>query len=373
MPVIIKEVKTAKDINNFISLPFELYKNNPYWVPPIIRSEINSMLPDKNPAMEQCKCKFWLAYKDDKLVGRIGGIINHDYNNIKGENKARFSRMEFIDDAEVSKKLFEIAENWARENKTEEIHGPLGFTNLDLQGLLIEGFDFLPSIGSVYHLPYYKEHIENLGFQKENDWIEFRLSVEKEIPEKALNVAAIIKKKYGLKVINFNSKKEIKPYAPFIFDLLNQSFEGLPYVFPFNQKMIEFYSKKYFNLLNPKFVKVIVDEQQKMTGFIIAIPSLSKAMQKTKGKLFPFGFIHILKALKKPIEVDLLLGGVDPHFHGMGLPSLIMTELQQTIMNHGVHFVETTGIFETNIKAIQNWKNYEHIQHKRRRCYVKKL
>jgi GNAT superfamily N-acetyltransferase len=250
------------------------------------------------------------------------------------------------------------------------VHGPLGFNNLDGQGLLVEGFDQLPSIASTYHLPYYQKLIEDNGYEKENDWVEFRLTIG-EVPEKALKLNESIKLRYKLKLITFSDTKQLVPYAPKVFRLLNEAFAELPYVSPFSEEMITFYSNKYFKFLNPRFVKLIEDEQGNMVAFIVSVPSLSSAMQKANGSLFPFGWWHILQAFKKPEVADLFLTGIDPKMQGQGVPAVLITELQKTMLDNGVKYVETTGIFETNHKAITTWKNYEHIQHKRRRCYRK--
>ncbi|MCD4747485.1 MAG: GNAT family N-acetyltransferase [Bacteroidales bacterium] len=372
MTIKIKEATNNADYKQFVNFQFNLYKNEKFWVPQIKKDEIKALKSETNPAFNFCKAKFWLAYKNGECVGRISAIINNMYNEKTGEKTGRFSKVEFIDDTEVSGKLFEVAEKWLKDMGMTKIHGPLGFTNLDNQGLLIEGFDYLPSIGSIYHLPYYKNHIDKLGYEKEIDWIEFRLSLAKEIPDKVTRISDIIIKRFGLKVIHFKTNKDIELYSKKIFNVLNDSFAELPYVVPFDNKMIEFYAKKYFKMLNPKFVKVI-EKDEKLVAFIIGLPSLSKAMQKAKGKIFPFGFYHILKALKHPVEMDLLLTGVEPKLQKMGLSAILITELQKVLIEYGIKHVETTGIFETNHKAIQHWKNYDHIQHKRRRCFVKKL
>jgi len=369
----VSEVISNNDYNNFVKLPYNLYKNNEFWIPPIINEELKSLKPKYNPAFDFCEAKFFIAFHNNKCVGRIAAIINHKHNEILGKIIGRIGKIEFINNTEVTDKLFNAAETWLKEKGVESVHGPLGFTNLDNQGLLIEGFDHLPSMASVYHFPYYAEHFERLGYIKENDWIEFRLFLADEIPEKASRLADMIQKRYKLKIISFKTNKELASWGNKIFTLLNQSFTELPYVSPFTDKMIDYYSKKYFSLLNPKFAKVILTENNEMAGFIIGIPSLSLAMQKAKGKLLPFGFMHIMKALKKPKVVDLLLTGVPPHLQGLGVPALLINELQNVIIKHNVKVVETTGIFETNQKAIVTWKNYEHIQHKRRRCYIKKL
>lgn len=372
MSVIIKEVVTPSDITKFVKLPFSIYKNNSFWVPPINADEKKSLMPEHNPAFQFCKSKFWLAYKEGKLMGRIGAIINEKHNEKMGEKNGRFSRAEFFNDIEVSTKLFETAENWLKEQGMTKILGPLGFTNLDTQGLLIEGFEHLPSIASVYHLPYYKEHIEKLGYLKEIDWVEFRLTMN-DVPEKALKLNEMIKMRYKMRVQTFTSTKELLTYRHQIFGVLNEAFAELFSVTAFDQKMIEYYAIKYLKVLNPKFVKLIFLEDNELAGFIVGLPSLSEAFQKANGKLFPFGFYHILQALKKPKVMDLILTGILPKYQAKGVSAILITEIHKTIHAEGVAFVETTGIFETNHDAINHWKSYEHIQHKRRRCFVKKF
>ena len=366
------EVTTPALIKTFAHFPFTVYKNNPYWVPYIIADEIKALGRDTNPAYAFCDAAFWLAYRNDKCVGRIGAIINTLYNEKVGEPIGRFSRAEFIDDKTVSKALFETAETWLKNKGMKKILGPLGFNNLDNQGMLVEGFDHLAAVGSVYHMPYYKDHVESLGYKKEIDWVEFRLKIN-EVPEKALRLNEVIQKRFGVKVISFSSKKEMQPYTSQIFNLLNDAFDELPFVSPFPQDLIDFYAKKYANFLVPGFVKVVVNEENELVAFIISLPTISKALQKAKGKLFPFGFIHIMRALKKPAEYELLLTGINPKLQGQGISALLITELQKEMLKHKGRWVETTGIFETNNKAIEHWKNYEHLQHKRKRCFRKNI
>jgi hypothetical protein len=368
----IKEVKTEKEIRQFVNFPFDLYKGDRFWVPPIKKDEIRQFKPETNPSMEFCEAKFWTAWKDNKCVGRIAGIINPEYNKKTGEKKGRISKVEFINDPLVSAGLFDIAEKWFREKGMTAVHGPLGFNNLDTQGLLIEGFEYLPSIASVYHKPYYLKHFEDSGYTKENDWVEFRLTLGEHALTRAKRGAELIKKRYGFEVLGFTSTEELKRYVPPVFDILNSAFQELPYVTPFNSEMIRRIGKKYFKILNPKFVKIIRKEDR-VIAFVIGLPSLSEAMQKAHGKLFPFGFYHILKALKKPVVIDLLLTGVDPEFHTTGAAVILFAELQDEMMKHGITQMETTGMFESNHTAISNWKNFDHIQHKRRRCFVKNL
>jgi len=371
MSIEIKEVKSLADRKAFVDVQFSIYKGSKFWVPPLIKSEIKSIDPEFNPAFEFCDSKFWLAYKNGNCVGRIGALINHPYNEKMSEKIGRFTRLEFFKDKETVEALINTAENWVKEKGMNGIRGPLGFSNLDSQGLLVEGFDHLPSIASVYHHPYYYPYLEDMGFEKENDWIEFRLFHENAIPEKVLKINEIVKQRYSLQIRHFKSYSEIQLYTQRIFKIFNEAFDELPYMHALNEKMIEFYSSKYFKMINPDFVKVIEDKEQNIVGFIISVPSLSEAMQKAKGKLFPIGFLYLKKAMKSPKVIDFFLTGITPGQHGQGAAALLMTELHKEVIKYGVEAVETTGMFESNVKAIQNWKNYPHMQHKRKRCYIK--
>jgi hypothetical protein len=397
MSIEIREVRTRSDASQFVDVQFAIYKGNNYWVPPLKAGEIKSLFPETNPAFDFCKAKFWLAFKNAKCVGRIGCIINEAYNKKKGEKMARFSRLEFFDDAEVISKLISTAEAWAKEQGMLGIHGPLGFANLDTQGMLVEGFDYLQSIGSVYHHSYYHRHIENLGYSKEIDWVEFRLTLGEAPVEKANRGAALIRKRYGIEVMHFKKMAELLPYSDTLFKILNDAFSELPFVSEFTPRMMEFYKEKYISLLNPEFVKLVRMKKkpaaengksggespqipsaadggtadQDVIGFIVGLPSLSEAMQKANGKLFPFGFWHILRARKGKDVMDQMLTGVKKEVMSTGAGVILMAEIQQQMLSKGMKYIETTGIFENNTNAISNWKNYEHIQHKRKRCYRK--
>lgn len=373
MSITIRPIHTKADFKKFVQFPFDLYKHNRYWVPPIKDDELKSLMPETNPAMKYCSAAFWLAEENGKVVGRVGGIINPSANEKFNEKLCRITRLEFIDNPEVSKLLIETAEKWALEQGMDGVHGPLGFTNLDHQAMLIEGFDQLPSIASEYHMDYYKKHMDALGYEKEIDWVEFKLKVLEAIPEKAVKLNDLIKKRYNLTVKSFSNKAELKTVALQVFHLLNTAFDELFSFVKMPDDVLEFYINKYIEVLNPKFVKVVEDADKNIIGFIVSLPSLSEAMQKAKGKLFPFGFVHIMKALKKPKVADLLLTGIHPDWQAQGVSALLITELQQIMIEHGVEWVETTGMIETNEKAINHWKNYEHVQHKRKRCFKKML
>jgi len=373
MTVEVKEVETSKDIKDFVNFQFKLYKNEEMWVPPMKSDEVCAITPEKNPAFLFCDTKFWLAYKKNKVVGRIGVILNRRENRDVEKKIARFTRIEFINDFEVCKTLLETAELWSKFMGYEVIHGPLGFANLDHQAVLIEGHEYLPSVASEWHMPYYKELIEKCGYVKEMDWVEFRLTLPDEIPEKVVKIADLIKQKNGVEIRSYKNTKEMMPYADELFSLLNTAFGELFSFVHLDEKMRAFYIKKYIPILSAKFVKLVFDKDGKLIGFIIGLPSLSKAMQKANGHLLPFGWWHILQAYKKCDTIDLLLTGMDPKLQGHGYAALLMVEMLKTAKENGAKWAETTGMIETNVKAIQNWKSYEHIQHKRKRCYIKNI
>ncbi len=371
MSITIVEAKTKKALKDFVEVPFIIYKDNPYWVPPIKKDELNALLPEKNPCHKYARANFWVVYRDNQPVGRIGALIHHRAIEKTGQKLGRFTRLEFEDSREVVDMLFNTAETWLRENGMDGVEGPLGFTNLDHQGMLIEGFNYMPSIASEYHMDYYKKHLQRLHYKKQMDWVEFRLTLDKEVPEKAARLADMIKKRSRLKVVSFKKTKEIKPWAYKIFHTLNEAFAGLFSFVELSDEVIAYYINRYISAMNPDYVKVITTHADDVIGFIIGVPSLSEAMQKVNGKLTLFNAGQVLKAQKNPEVVDLFLTGVLPEYQAKGVSAVLINELQQVMIRDGVENVETTGIIETNHKAIQHWKNYQHIQHKRKRCFVK--
>ena len=372
MSLTIEVVRSKKQKKEFVNLPFEIYKNSPVWVPSIKADEIKAIDPAHNPAMEYSESEYWLVYRDKNVVGRIGAIVNSKYNEKTGKKFGRFSRIEFIDDKEVFLLLMDTASEWIKERGMEHVHGPLGYSNLDTQGMLIEGFEYLQPVTSVHHMPYYKSHFDAYGFEKEIDWIEFRLTLGGTANEKGERGSEIIKKRYGFVVEKFTKNKQMLPYVTPIFDVLNEAFKKLPYVTPFNEKMVDLYKKKYFKLINPKFV-FVAKKEGKLIGFMIAVPSLSEAMQKANGSLYPFGFYHILNAMKKPKVLEFFIIGVMPEFDRSGVAVILFNEIHKEMRKQGIKTMETGGIFETNHNVISNWKNYEHIQHRRRRCFIKDI
>lgn len=314
MGVVIKEVTSKKELKKFVKFNIDLYKDNPYHIPGLIEEEMVILDKKKNPAFEVCDAIYFLAYKDGKIVGRIAGMINRRSNEVWNQQRARFGFLDFIDDAEVVDALFNAVEKWAEEQGMKEIHGPLGFTDMDHEGMLIEGFDQLGTMAAIYNFPYYPQHLERMGYEKDQDWHEFKIYIPEGVPDKHLRIGEIVKKKYGLKTMKFKKTKEIWPYAQKIFETLNEAYAPLYGFAPLTQKQIDYYVKMYIPMIRLDLVTLIIrEEDDTVVGFGISLPSLSHAMQKVKGHLFPFGWIHLLKALKtKPKVIDLYLTGVLP-------------------------------------------------------------
>ncbi len=373
MSIEIREVTTKKELRDFVKFNIELYKDNPYNVPEIISDEMETLDKDKNPAFEVCDSVNYLAYRDGKIVGRITGMINHPSNEVWNQKHARFGFVDFIDDEEVVDALFDAVEKWAKEKGMTALHGPMGFTDMDNEGMLIKGFDQLSTMATIYNYPYYPVHMERLGFVKDQDWHEFKIYIPDAIPEKHQRIGEIVKKKYGLRVAKFKNAKEIMPYAQKIFETLNQAFGPLYGFAPLTQKQIDYYVKKYIPMLRFEMVTVIIrEEDDAVVGFGITLPNLSHALQKAKGKMFPFGWYHLLKGLKmKPKIVDLYLMGVLPEYKGKGVNALLFNDLIPVYQKLGVPYAETNPELETNNAVQAQWDYFESEHHKTRRAFIK--
>ncbi len=370
----LKEVQSKKDLKKFIAFPDKLYEGNPYRVPPLHTFEISTLDKTKNPAFDFCEAKYWLAYRDGKIVGRIAGIINHKSNEIWKEKNIRFGWIDFIEDQSVAEALLNKVIEWGKEKGLTGIHGPLGFTDLDLEGMLVEGFEELSTQAEIYNYPYYPKFMEALGFHKDTDWIQMELDLHiKEVPEKIKRISKIVQQKYGLQYKKFKSSKQIRPYAQQVFELINISYKDLYGYVPLTQKQIDYYIKMYFDMVNPKYVGMVVDKNDKLIGFGLGFLSLSKAMQKAKGKLFPFGWFYLLKAMYFNDTIDLLLHAVHPDFQGKGVPAIFYEKMTQACIDNGVTKAITSHILEDNKPSLQMFKNFKHRQHMRRRIYAKEF
>jgi len=366
----IKEANDGKILKDFINFPYLLYKDNQYWIPPIKSDE--KKLWTQHPALKFVDFQKWVVYWKGRPIGRIGAAVNHKYNEKTGVKYGRIVGLETYNDEKGFRLLMDTAIDWLKEKGMEKVHGPLGFTNLDTQGMLIDGFEELPSIASVYHLPYYKTLMKKYGFEKEHDWVEFHLKLTEEPVKKGDRGAKLLKRRFGYEVFSPKNKKELASYAEIAFDILNQAFAHLPYVIKLDDELKAYYKKKYFNVLDPKFT-FFVKDKDKIVGFLIAIPSLSEGMKKANGKLLPFGWYHIMQAFKHPKCIDTLLTGVIPEYDSKGVAVMLFDALHKTMQANNVNDIETTGVFEDNHNVITNWKNYEHVQHKRRRTWIKEI
>ncbi len=371
MEVIIKEVISKKEMKKFILFPHKLYKNCPYWVPPLNMDERTTLSKKSNPAFDFCRAKYYLAYKGNEVVGRIAGIINEKYVEVWKNKYARFGWVDFIDDYDVSKALFTAVENWVKENGMVGMQGPLGFTDFDKEGMLIEGFEELGSMMGIYNYPYYPEHLEKLSYKKEVDWLEFRIKLSDTVDEKIERMANIVKKRFKLKVLRLKTTKELLSYGKEIFQLLNNCYKNIFGFVPLSERQMDYYTKQIFSFLRPEFLQIILDKDDKMAAFGLTIPSISIALQKAKGKIFPFGFIHLLKANRKNDKADLLVIAIREDFQGKGLNALIMTEGYKTYVKNNITVVETSNQLETNHKVLSLWHRFNAKQHKRRRCFTK--
>ena len=372
----IKELAPTKsNIKTFVKFERDLYKGNPYYVPPLLSSELDNLLPQRNPAFDFCEGSYFMAYRDGKPVGRIVVMINQQINDICKEKLARFGWIDFIDDAEVAAALLKRAEEWAREKGMKKIVGPLGFTDMDREGTLVEGFDELSTMATIYNHPYYEKHIRAAGYDKDSDWIEFVMEVPDSIPEKYDRIADIVKKRFGLKVVKYSSRKRIKEdYGHALFHLINDTYKDLYQYSPLTEKQIDKYIDDYLNLLNLDLLTLIVDKDRKLVGVGISLPSMSRALQKSQGKMLPFGWYHLLKGLKGVNDrVDLLLVAVAPEYQNKGVNALLFQDLIPEFIKYGYKYAESNPELESNSKVQSQWEFFNRRQHRRRRSFYKNL
>ncbi len=373
MQVNLREVHSKKDLSAFIGFPDRLYKNCAYYVPSMHIQQAFTLRKDKNPAFAHCDARYWLAYSGKELVGRVAAIINHQYNMQREIKYMRFGWLDFIEDENVLHALIQAVESWARETGMEYVHGPLGFISFDASGVLVEGFDELPTSWGRYNYPYYASMLESIGYTKDIDWVEQLIHVPDEQPTREINAAQLLKKRYALRQAAIHKKNDIRKYASQLFDLLNDVYEELCCFSKLSNEQIDKLICDFLPIVNPKFVSVILNDLDEIVAFGIVIPSLSKAFQKAKGRLFPFGYYHIQKALKKNDRVDMLLIGVKSEYRNKGVHALLFEKIIPAMYEMGIKYVETTRELESNQKVLHLWEPYEKRIHKRARCYIRKL
>ena len=377
MAITIKKVTTKRDLKRFIRFNYELYKGNAYSVPDLYDDMLNTFNRKKNAAFEFCEAEYFLAYKDGKLVGRVAAIINHRANQAWGKKDVRFGWIDFTDDAEVSEALIRTVEQWGKERGMTDIVGPLGFTDMDAEGMLIEGFDQLGTMATIYNYPYYPQHMERMGFVKDADWVEFKIYIPDGIPDKHKRIADIIQRKYNLQIKKYTSAKKIATeYGQAIFRLINEAYSQLYGYSALSQRQIDQYVKMYLPILDLRMVTLITDQNGELVAVGISMPSLSEALQKAHGRLLPFGWYHLLKALffkRRAKMLDLLLVAVKPEYQNKGVNALLFTDLIPVYQQLGFEYAESNPEMELNGKVQAQWEYFRTEQHKRRRAFRKPI
>ncbi len=371
--ITIKVVKSNLDAWRFTEFPNKLYRDVEPFVPALSMDERNVFNPKKNPAHNYCDSVRYLAYQDGKIIGRVAGIINHDWNKAKNRKTVRFTRLDMIDDINVTKALLEAVESWGKSNGMDEIIGPIGFTDLDRQGMLVDGFNELNMFITIYNHPYYMKHMTTLGYAKDVDWVEKKITWPNEVPEKVKRGAKIARDRYGYKLIKCDRIKDVFQYIYKAFDTYNEAFMDLYGFYPITNKVMDYYIDQMISLVQLEYLWFVVDKDEKVVGFGLIMPSLARANKKNNGKLLPFGIFRLLHDLKHHDVIDFYFIAVDPRSQNHGMMALFMEDGIKVGVKHGVKYAETGPELENN-KAIQNpWKDFEYIQHKRRRCWIKPI
>lgn len=366
---------TRGEIRKFVKFGIDIYKDNPCFVPPIVFDEIDTFMPDKNPAFEFCDAQLFMARVDGKPVGKIAVIINHKVNARTGKKEARFSSIDFIDIPEVYDALMDAAEGWARSRGMTEMIGPMGFTDMDHEGMLIDGFDQMGTMATIYNHPYYPIHMERRGYTKDVDWVEYKMTVPDKVPDKYLRIAEIVRRKYNLRCLHYKSIRKLKNrYGEELFRLINQAYDNLYGYSPLTDRQIKYYIGKYLAVLRTDCICVIVDKDDNLVGIGISLPSLSKALRACGGQLFPTGWFHILRALRGHNDVvDLMLVAVSPEYQNKGVNALLFADLLPNYIRNGYRYAESNLELEDNSAVQLQWQYFERRLHRRRRAYRKPL
>ena len=368
---IISEVTTRKDLKAFIKFPDELYKDNKQYVPALHSDQMASLT--KDPALDYCTHKLWFVRDGRKVVGRICAMINPRYNERYDKKRCRFGWFDTIEDIEVARLLLETAENWARENGMNEVHGPLYYNTLGKQGMLVEGFENIPPFNCLYNFPYYNDFVTALGYEKECDWLQYKMVANHGVPEKMQRIAGMLKERYNLHDGCLAKLKKDKDMVRYFFKVYNDSFADSVYNFiPFTEKEIDHEAKVSMPFINDKVSSIVLDENNELAAFGIAFPSMSKALQKAKGRLFPFGWFHLLKAMFNYETVDLMINGAAPKWQNTGVSSIFHCSMADKYKKSSTVWAISNPQIETN-SAVNVWGKYEHELYMRRRCYVKKI
>lgn len=375
MSIQVKTVQGKKDLDTFIKLPFKIYKGNKQWIPQLIMDERELFNPKKNPALENADMKLFVAYEDGHPVGRIAGILSHIANAKYKTKNMRFGWFECIDDTAVAGALFKAVEDWGRQTGMKTLTGPQGFTDLDPEGMLIEGFDQLPTIVSNYNYPYYQKLVEGAGFEKEIDYLEFRATVppKDEFPERLIRITEKIRQRSSMKLLEFKNKKELTKRAEELFYLVDEAFEEIYGAVPLTEKQVKYYVKKYIPFVHKDLVKAVVNQDDEMVGFMITLPSMTRGFQKARGRLFPFGWFHLLRAIRTHEILDFYLAGIRKKYRGLGVDLMMVVGIGKVASDMGFKYAESNLELETNQKIQAQWKHFNPVQHRRRRIFRKEI
>lgn len=376
MSVEIVKVTTKKQLKSFIRFNCELYKGNPYFVPDLYEDMLATLDKEKNAAFEFCEADYFLAYKGDEIVGRVAAIINKKANEKWNVSAVRFGWIDFIDDEEVSTKLLDTVETWGRERGMHEVQGPLGFTDFDPEGLLIDGFDRVSTMATIYNYPYYGQHLERLGYEKDVDWVEYLFKVPEKNWDKAERLSVLVAKRYKLHVVKCDSRRVLaKKYGKALFELVNEAYSPLYGYSPLSEGQIKQFINSYLPLIDLRLISLVADAEDNLVGIGVSLTSYATALQKSGGRLFPFGWIHFLKPLfdRRPKRLDFLLMAVKPEYQSKGVNAMIINDLLPRYIEMGVVDIESNPELETNTKIQSQWEIFDKEQHKRRRAYKKEL
>ncbi len=366
---------TKSNIRKYVKFGIDLYDGNPCYVPPLVMDEMATLSPDRNPAFDHCSAQMFMAYRDDRPAGRITAIINDLVNRKEGNKAMRFGFVDFIDDAEVVDALFAVAEDWGRKHGCTAMIGPMGFSDMDHEGMLIEGFDEMGTMATIYNYPYYPRHMERMGFVKDADWVEYRIKVPDGVPDKHRRIADIVSRKYGLRLATYSSRKELRTrYGQALFDLINEAYADLYGYSPLTRREIDYYIDIYLGILRLEDIAVVVDADDRLIAVGISMPSMSEALRKSRGRLFPMGWYHLLKALRGHVDVvDLLLVAVRPEYQSKGVNALLFTHLIPNFIAGGYKYAESNLELEGNENVQKQWEYFERRQHRRRRAWRREI
>ena len=371
----IKAVESRRDLKRFVNYPNVLYRDVPQYIPPLIGDDLSDWDPKKNPAFSYCDARCWLALRGNTVVGRIGAILSRRANEKWGTNRMRFTQVDFIDDPEVSAALFKAVEDYAREKGCDEVHGPLGFTDLDREGMLVEGFDRKSMFITYYNHPYYIEHLTRLGYVKDVDWVEMLIDIpyDEHTCTRLDRLAERVMRFSNLHVAELKSRRDYKPWIRKVFRMINIAYAGLYGTVPLDERQVARYADKFVPMINPELACFIADENEELVGFGVAAPSMADALKRSHGRLFPLGWLGVLRALKSNDTLDLFLVAVAPEYQNKAVNAIVMNHILKGCHKLGIKKAETGPQLETNHKVQSQWNFFKTVQHKRRRCFIKTL